>query len=93
MAIAEAHAGGASLTVPPRHCRSLYLVFMGDGCNLMEDLPRSQFAGGDAGVSGKLIGFYDHNGISIDGKTDGWFAIDDTAARFPGLSLARDWRY
>lgn len=30
---------------------------------------------------GKLIGFYDHNGISIDGKTDGWFT-DDTAERF-----------
>ncbi|MGS3574341.1 hypothetical protein ACB264_23810 [Klebsiella pneumoniae] len=27
---------------------------------------------------GKLIGFYDHNGISIDGKTEGWFS-DDTA--------------
>ncbi|SQC44021.1 transketolase [Klebsiella pneumoniae] len=30
---------------------------------------------------GKLIGFYDHNGISIDGKTEGWFS-DDTAERF-----------
>ena len=24
---------------------------------------------------GKLIGFYDHNGISIDGKTEGWFSM------------------
>lgn len=30
---------------------------------------------------GKLIGFYDHNGISIDGETEGWFT-DDTAKRF-----------
>ncbi|STD26720.1 transketolase [Enterobacter asburiae] len=37
---------------------------------------------------GKLIGFYDHNGISIDGETEGWFT-DDTAKRFEGLSLAR----
>jgi transketolase len=30
---------------------------------------------------GKLIGFYDSNGISIDGETKGWFT-DDTAKRF-----------
>ena len=30
---------------------------------------------------GKLIGFYDHNGISIDGETEGWFT-DDTHKRF-----------
>lgn len=52
---------------------------MGDGC-LMEDLPRGLLAGGHHGL-GKLIGFYDHNGISIDGETEGWFT-DDTAKRF-----------
>jgi len=30
---------------------------------------------------GKLIGFGDHNGISIDGENEGWFT-DDTAKRF-----------
>ena len=30
---------------------------------------------------GKLIAFYDDNGISIDGEVDGWFT-DDTPARF-----------
>ena len=30
---------------------------------------------------GKLIAFYDDNGISIDGEVEGWFT-DDTPARF-----------
>ena len=37
---------------------------------------------------GKLIVFYDDNGISIDGKVQGWFA-DDTPEALRGLSLAR----
>jgi transketolase len=55
-------------------------VFMGDGC-MMEGV--SHEACSLAGVLGlnKLIAFYDDNGISIDGKVEGWFK-DDTALRF-----------
>ncbi len=55
-------------------------VFMSDGC-MMEGL--SHEACSLAGVLGlgKLIAFWDDNGISIDGKVSGWFE-DDTARRF-----------
>jgi transketolase len=55
-------------------------AFLGDGC-LMEGISHEACA--LAGVWGlsKLIALYDDNGISIDGKVDGWFR-DDTAKRF-----------
>ncbi len=55
-------------------------VFMGDGC-MMEGI--SHEACSLAGVLGlnKLVAFYDDNGISIDGKVEGWFK-DDTKKRF-----------
>ncbi|EED34625.1 transketolase [Luminiphilus syltensis NOR5-1B] len=55
-------------------------VFLGDGC-LMEGISHEVCSlAGTLGL-GKLIAFYDDNGISIDGEVEGWFT-DDTPARF-----------
>ncbi|MCY4177099.1 MAG: transketolase [Endozoicomonadaceae bacterium] len=55
-------------------------VFLGDGC-MMEGISHEVSSlAGTLGL-GKLIAFYDDNGISIDGKVEGWFT-DDTAKRF-----------
>ncbi|WP_454918333.1 transketolase [Xanthobacter sediminis] len=65
-------------------------VFLGDGC-LMEGVSHEACSlAGRLGL-GKLVAFYDDNGISIDGKVEEWFP-DDTPARFAayGWHVARD---
>ena len=60
-------------------------VFLGDGC-LMEGISQEAISlAGTLGL-GKLICLYDANGISIDGKIDGWFTED-----VPGRFRAAGW--
>ena len=65
-------------------------VFLGDGC-LMEGISHEVCSLAGTLKLGKLICFYDDNGISIDGDVVGWFA-DDTSKRFEayGWHVIRD---
>ncbi|QWA09643.1 transketolase [Sodalis ligni] len=55
-------------------------VFLGDGC-MMEGISHEVSSLAGTMKLGKLVAFYDDNGISIDGHVEGWFT-DDTAKRF-----------
>ncbi len=55
-------------------------VFMGDGC-MMEGISHEAASLAGTWKLGKLVAFYDDNGISIDGHVQGWLT-DDTRARF-----------
>ncbi|MFL9869358.1 transketolase [Paraburkholderia fungorum] len=55
-------------------------VFLGDGC-LMEGVSHEACSLAGTWQLGKLIAFYDDNGISIDGHVEGWFT-DQTPMRF-----------
>jgi transketolase len=65
-------------------------VLMGDGC-LMEGVSHEACSLAGTFGLGKLIAFWDDNGISIDGEVQGWFT-DDTPARFEayGWQVIRD---
>ncbi|MDX8376491.1 MAG: transketolase [Mariprofundales bacterium] len=65
-------------------------VFLGDGC-LMEGISHEASALAGTYGLGKLVCFYDDNGISIDGEVEGWFT-DDTPKRFEayGWQVLRD---
>ncbi len=60
--------------------------FLGDGC-MMEGVSHEACALAGTWKLGKLIAFYDSNGISIDGKIDPWFS-ENTGQRF----AAYDWQ-
>ena len=80
MAIAEralaAEFNRPGLTLVDHHT----YVFLGDGC-LMEGISHEACSLAGTLELGRLICFYDDNGISIDGHVQGWFA-DDTPKRF-----------
>lgn len=80
MAIAE-KALAAQFNRPDHDIVDHYTyTFLGDGC-LMEGISHEACSlAGTLGL-GKLISFWDDNGISIDGEVEGWFS-DDTPARF-----------
>ena len=65
-------------------------AFLGDGC-LMEGISHEVCSLAGTWGLGKLIAFYDDNGISIDGHVAGWFT-DDTPKRFEsyGWNVIRD---
>ena len=80
MALAEKHL--ASQFNKPGHeiVDHRTWVFLGDGC-LMEGVSHEACSLAGTLKLGKLIAFYDDNGISIDGEVHGWFT-DDTPKRF-----------
>ncbi len=65
-------------------------TFLGDGC-MMEGISHEACSLAGTLALGKLIAFWDDNGISIDGHVEGWFT-DDTAKRFEayGWHVVRD---
>ncbi|OGT72254.1 MAG: transketolase [Gammaproteobacteria bacterium RIFCSPLOWO2_02_FULL_57_10] len=80
MAIAEKTLA-AQLNRPGHEVISHFTyVFAGDGC-LMEGVSHEVCSLAGTLALGKLIVFYDDNGISIDGDVEGWFT-DDTTKRF-----------
>ncbi len=80
MALAE-KVLSAQFNQPDYHIVDHYTyAFLGDGC-LMEGISHEVCSLAGTLNLGKLIVFYDDNGISIDGEVEEWFT-DDTPARF-----------
>ena len=86
MALSEAHLAAR---YNRRRCKVIdhfTYVFAGDGC-LMEGISHEACSlAGTLGL-GKLIVFWDNNGISIDGKVEGWFKEN-----IPQRFAAYDWQ-
>ncbi|MGM0476537.1 MAG: transketolase [Pseudomonadota bacterium] len=80
MALAE-RVLGAQFNRDEHHIVDHYTYcFLGDGC-LMEGVSHEACALAGTWGLGKLVAFWDDNGISIDGHVEGWFS-DDTPGRF-----------
>ena len=80
MALAEKHLAGEFNRPGHELVDHRTWVFLGDGC-LMEGVSHEACSLAGTLQLGKLIAFYDDNGISIDGEVHGWFT-DDTPKRF-----------
>lgn len=90
MAMAEKMLGGQFNRPGHKVVDHFTYCFLGDGC-LMEGISHEACSlAGTLGL-GKLVAFYDDNGISIDGHVEGWFT-DDTPKRFEsyGWHVVRD---
>lgn len=80
MALAE-RTLAAQFNRPGHHIVDHYTyVFLGDGCMMEGVASESCSLAGTLGL-GKLVAFWDDNGITIDGHTDNWFK-EDVAMRF-----------
>ncbi|MCL4160368.1 UNVERIFIED_CONTAM: hypothetical protein GTU68_015981, partial [Idotea baltica] len=80
MAISERALAGQFNTPEHTIVDHYTYVFMGDGC-MMEGISHEACSLAGTLELGKLVAFWDDNGISIDGEVEGWFT-DDTPARF-----------
>jgi transketolase len=80
MAISEKILSAQFNTVEEMPINHFTYAFLGDGC-LMEGVSHEACSFAGTHNLGKLICFYDQNGISIDGEIDNWFT-DDSVKRF-----------
>ncbi|MDB2503201.1 transketolase [Gammaproteobacteria bacterium] len=80
MAIAEKILAAQFNTPQEEPINHFTYAFLGDGC-LMEGVSHEACSFAGTHNLGKLICFYDQNGISIDGEIENWFT-DDSVKRF-----------
>ena len=85
MAISEKILSSQFNTAEEMPINHLTYAFLGDGC-LMEGVSHEACSFAGTHNLGKLICFYDQNGISIDGEIDNWFT-DDSVNRFDSYGL------